>query len=80
MIIPPKKNVFLAKEKLCQLCLPFGRAAPSQPGSEEHWGVSVMCPVADLARQGHTDTAALLPSRSDFVKLAVVVVVKLAIG
>jgi len=64
------------EEKLCQLCLPFGRAAPSQPGSEEHWGVSVMCPVADLARQGHTGTAALLPSRSDFVKLAVVVVVR----
>ncbi len=68
-------NVFFPKEKLS---LPFGRAAPSQPGSEENWGLSVMCPVADLARQ-HTGTAEMLP-RSEFVKLAVVVVVKLALA
>ena len=78
---PQKKtkvyNVFFPKEKLS---LPFGRAAPSQPGSEENWGLSVMCPVADLARRHIAGTAEMLPSRSEFVKLAVVVVVKLALA
>lgn len=57
--------------------LPFGRAAASLPGSEDQWGLSVCCPVADLTRQVQEGTAPVFPPKTDFVKLAVVVLVKL---
>ena len=60
-----------------EIQLPFGRAAPSLPGSEDQWGLSVCCPVADLTRQVQEGTAPALPPKTDFVKLAVVVLVKL---
>lgn len=56
--------------------LPFGRAAASLPGSEDQWGLSVCCPVADLTRQVQEGTAPVLPPKTDFVKLAVVVLVR----
>ena len=44
--------------------LPFGRAAASLPGSEDQWGLSVCCPVADLTRQVQEGTATSLASKN----------------
>lgn len=48
--------------------VPFGRAAPSLPGTAPQWGLSVKCPVTEL--QGR---AVVLPKRFPHPKLAVVV-------